>query len=915
MFEVGAIVSRMKLDKTGWDTSVKAVEKDTGKMGGFFKKNSENIKKMGMAMTISGGIILAGFGKMIKEASDAEEITSKFYAVFKEEAPAAMKWVDDFSAAVGRSRVDIMNWSGVLQDTFVPLGFARDKAREFSTTMVELAVDLASFNNTAEPDVIRDLQSAIVGNHETMRKYGVIITQATLDQELLNMGLNKGAAAASESEKAQARLNIIMRGTTDAQGDALRTADGFANVMRSFNSQLREMAIEIGSAVMPIVRDLVIGLKETVTRIVSWMRENPKLVKTILTLTLKLGGLMTVLGPLLLVINKAAAGFVAMKANIAKVGPGLGSLKTKLNGINSPLGKIGAVGAAAFVGWKIGRLIGELTGLDKKLQSVFTSVFKLDEKYGGLNAEFQKGHTAAESKRQDMLAAASEKAGKKVTFIGEAIRILSGEQQTNIEKTEEATTKTDGLDKSFKKYLDSIDIQLLSDKNAKMDELSGHLDTLDTLYQNGEISLADYKEAVKKTKEEMDELNGVTKTAKDTWKDYLDSLGLKTLKEKQDRVEELTGYTEDLTKAYDAGELSLEDYTAATRAANNEIKTLSTTMTTTAIPAARDMGGVVDQAASTMETRSFEGAEAVKKNVGSISPVMQTITSSIQGAWDGLFGHLKEGTLTFKTAWETIWGGIKNTFFGILQDMLTSFTTNLIQGMAKSASKGLSNLFGNLLGGGGGGGGGGGLSGLIGGAAGASPAGLIGGIAGGVISGIGSLIAGQKTKGAVDASNRELHNIWINTKELRDIMFIDYRQILLRDMQDKFGAMIEKLDVNLTNQYLMRDLLTAIKNNTKIVADKMKNMVKAASGAVLDRGPEMIVAGEIPEVVAPVDKILSMSGGKGKEIHLHLNNRFEVKTYDSNDMRKNVRNQIMPLMIEGLRSGVQKTGLKEALGV
>jgi len=113
----------------------------------------------------------------------------------------------------------------------------------------------------------------------------------------------------------------------------------------------------------------------------------------------------------------------------------------------------------------------------------------------------------------------------------------------------------------------------------------------------------------------------------------------------------------------------------------------------------------------------------------------------------------------------------------------------------------------------------------------------------------------------------------------------------------------------------MRDLLTAIKNNTKIVADKMKNMVKAASGAVLDRGPEMIVAGEIPEVVAPVDKILSMSGGKGKEIHLHLNNRFEVKTYDSNDMRKNVRNQIMPLMIEGLRSGVQKTGLKEALGV
>ena len=933
MFEVGAIVSRMKLDKSGWDTSTKAVEKDTQKMGGFFSRNSENIKKMGMGMTIAGGIIVAGFGRMIKEASAAEEITSKFYAVFKDEAPAAIKWVDSFAEQVGRSRIDLMQWMGILQDTFVPLGFARDKAREFSQTLVGLSVDLASFNDSAEPDVINDLQSAIVGNHETMRKYGVIITQATIDQELLSMGLNKTAVSATESEKAQARLNIIMRGTKDAQGDALRTAEGFANTLRALKAQLRDLAVEIGNAVMPIVRDLVAELKDTVKNVVAWIRENPKLVKDILSLTLKLGGLLLVFGPLLLVINKVSAGISLMKGNIGKIIPSLGKFGTKINAIKSPLGKVGAVGVAAFVGWKVGRLIGELTGLDKVLQGVFTSVFKLDEKYGGLNAEFQKGHTAAEAKKQDMLAQASEKAGKKVTYIGDAIRILSGEQKTNIEKTGEATEKQEGLTKSFKKYLDSMDIKLLSDKNAKMDELKGHLDTLDQLYQDNELSLEDYKEAVKKTKDEIDELNGVVVTAKDTWKDYLDSLGLKTLKEKGDRVKELEGYLSDLTDAYDRGELSLEDYIKATRTAKDEIKNLSTEITTTAIPAARDMAGVVDRATTEIEDRAFDGAEAIKRNYESVSPVIQTIVSAVQGAWDGLFNHLKEGTLTFKTAWETVWGGVKNTFFGILQDMVTKWTTDFVMGIVSGSSKagkaaetlsGGASTLGTTI------------TGLAKGIASILPA-IAEGIAKAAkaifsalpeIIAIGAaalaLYAGfmavnkllGSSGGKNDAGNRLLELIQANTKELRDIMFIDYRQILLRDMQDRITAILQKIDVLNESGYIIRGLLVSIKDNTKIMADKMSNMVKAASGAVLDRGPEMIVAGEVPEVVAPVDRILSMAGGKGKkEVHIYLNNQFAIKTYDSNDMRRNVRNEILPLMIEGLRSGVKKVDLKEALGV
>jgi hypothetical protein len=227
-------------------------------------------------------------GDLIRTASDAEEIQSKFFAVFKNEAPGAINWINQFSGDVGRSKTEIMGWMSTLQDTFVPLGFTREKAAEMSQTLTKLAVDLSSFNNIAESDAIADLQSAIVGNHETMRKYGVIINETTLKQELMNMGVSKGIMAATEAEKAQARLNIIMKGTADAQGDAIRTADQFANRMRSLNAtwrDLKELAgQQIIQAIIPYMEKLANWIKENRTQIEAFAQKVGKSIGEFITL-------------------------------------------------------------------------------------------------------------------------------------------------------------------------------------------------------------------------------------------------------------------------------------------------------------------------------------------------------------------------------------------------------------------------------------------------------------------------------------------------------------------------------------------------------------------------------------------------------------------------------------------------------
>ncbi len=194
---------------------------------------------------------------LIDLGSDAQETRGKFTAVFKEQTAAALEFVRGTATALHRSKLDLEDWMATFQDTFVPLGFARREARTMAQTLTRLSIDLASFNNKTEPEVIRDLQSAMVGNHETMRKYGVIITAATLDQQLLNMGITGGVRAATEQQKAMARLQMILASTTDAQGDAARTAGSFANQSRAVKAQLKDLGVELGSALMPALQSIM----------------------------------------------------------------------------------------------------------------------------------------------------------------------------------------------------------------------------------------------------------------------------------------------------------------------------------------------------------------------------------------------------------------------------------------------------------------------------------------------------------------------------------------------------------------------------------------------------------------------------------------------------------------------------------
>jgi hypothetical protein len=189
--------------------------------------------------------------KTVDVASDAQEIQSKFDVVFGEGAEAANKWSADFGKAVGRANQDVKQFASTVQDTLVPMGIQRDTAAKLTKEIVKLGVDVASFNNKADDEVIANFTSALVGNAEGVRKYGIVITEARMKTEALTLGITKNYQELSEAEKLLIRYSIIQKGTTDAQGDAIRTGESYANQVKRMRGNIKNLAETVGKALLP----------------------------------------------------------------------------------------------------------------------------------------------------------------------------------------------------------------------------------------------------------------------------------------------------------------------------------------------------------------------------------------------------------------------------------------------------------------------------------------------------------------------------------------------------------------------------------------------------------------------------------------------------------------------------------------
>ena len=231
-------------------------EGSAGRFGGSLGKLKGIIVGLGVAFGLREAI-----GKMneaVEAASGLEEAGSKVDVVFGDMTDDVRAWSRDSATAFGQSQRSALEAAGTYGNLLQAFGVARPAAAEMSKTLVELAADLASFNNTGVDEALDALRSGLSGETEPLKRYGVALNDARLKEEALRMGLIETASGTLPiAVKAQAAYALILKDTALAQGDFARTSDGLANQQRILAAETENMAAEIGQELIPLWKQFI----------------------------------------------------------------------------------------------------------------------------------------------------------------------------------------------------------------------------------------------------------------------------------------------------------------------------------------------------------------------------------------------------------------------------------------------------------------------------------------------------------------------------------------------------------------------------------------------------------------------------------------------------------------------------------
>lgn len=285
------------------------------------EKNRKEMALMGKVGAVVGAAVAVQFArKIITAASDLSETVSKSTVVFGKNAASVQAWAKTSAKAFGMSENAALGAASTYGNLFVSLGLAEDASASMSTKLVELAGDLASFNNVSPEEALDALRSGLVGETEPLKRFGVNMNEATLKAQAMKMGLiatTKGAL--DPATKAQAAYALILEQTTTAQGDFVRTSDGLANQQRILNAEWENAQAGLGQALLPAMTKAV----DVLNNMLGVFNSLPAPIKGTAV------GVLAVSAALVVALPK----IVAFKAALESMGPGGQKVSSGLKGV------------------------------------------------------------------------------------------------------------------------------------------------------------------------------------------------------------------------------------------------------------------------------------------------------------------------------------------------------------------------------------------------------------------------------------------------------------------------------------------------------------------------------------------------------------------------------------------------------
>lgn len=227
-----------------------------------------------MAKLVSLKAIAEYLGNAVAKFNDFYEATDLFHNAMGNLSGEADTLISKMQGLLGVDPTKAMTYMATIQSLGTSFGLTSDKAYVLSKNLTQLAYDEGSYWNKNVAETFTAMSSAISGEIEPIRRLGVDLSQARLQQELLALGFNKQVSSLSQADKAVLRYIAIMKQTANVQGNLAQTIQSPANQIKILKAQLDMLAKSVGSLLYPALKSILpplIAAVQLIREFVEWV--------------------------------------------------------------------------------------------------------------------------------------------------------------------------------------------------------------------------------------------------------------------------------------------------------------------------------------------------------------------------------------------------------------------------------------------------------------------------------------------------------------------------------------------------------------------------------------------------------------------------------------------------------------------
>lgn len=261
----GSVIIDTRMNTKGFGDGVKSMK---GKIGGLMGSVGKLGAAIGLAFSVKK---LIDFGKSaIDLGSDLQEVQNVVDVTFTTMNDAVNEFAKKAAESAGLSETMAKKYMGTFGAMAKAFGFAESEAFNMSTSLTQLSGDVASFYNLTQDEAYTKLKSVFTGETESLKDLGVVMTQTALDSFAMAKGYGKTTKQMNEQEKVALRYAFVLDQLSSAQGDFIRTSDGWANQTRILSLNFDSFKANVGQALINIFTPFLKILNQIVSKLAQF---------------------------------------------------------------------------------------------------------------------------------------------------------------------------------------------------------------------------------------------------------------------------------------------------------------------------------------------------------------------------------------------------------------------------------------------------------------------------------------------------------------------------------------------------------------------------------------------------------------------------------------------------------------------